>query len=215
MEKKKLAGAVRGVLIPYGVYFIVYTFSGLLFRQLLAERAGAAFCLLLAALCTLPFMIWFYRTYPTPRAAFVFDRAHIGRDILWTLFGILCCSGLNILLTRFGRALQTASYAEARDVLTDGSMAVIVLTEVLAVPLVEEILFRGIIENQVALRYGFSAGIIVSAVFFAILHGNLLQGLYALLSGLALGAAYAKTGRLFVPYVSHAVCNLLAILFSE
>jgi uncharacterized protein len=83
----------------------------------------------------------------------------------------------------------------------------VVLALVLA-PVVEEILFRGMLFPLLALRWGVRAGMVVSALVFGIFHLNVLG---ATVFGLVATVFYIRTSSLLVPMGAHFVNNLLAV----
>lgn len=81
---------------------------------------------------------------------------------------------------------------------------------VIAAPLLEEILFRGIILDGFLKNYKSLHAILVSAFIFALVHGNLVQGLNAFILGALFGWIYWKTKSIIPTIVIHAVNNALA-----
>jgi len=78
----------------------------------------------------------------------------------------------------------------------------------LVAPVTEEFLFRGIILQRWATKWGIRAGLLSSSLFFGFLHPNPI-GLTLL--GIILGILYIKTRSLIVPIVFHALNNILAV----
>lgn len=75
-------------------------------------------------------------------------------------------------------------------------------------PLLEELVFRGIILQKWAIKWGIKAGILTSSLLFAICHLNLnilplfiLATIYCVL--------YFKTGKLIVPIICHSLHNTI------
>lgn len=81
-------------------------------------------------------------------------------------------------------------------------------------PVAEEYVFRGAILRVLADALGKRgrwAAIATSAVLFAIVHGNMAQGLGALIIGLILGWMYVRTGSIVPGVVLHWVNNSVAV----
>ena len=88
------------------------------------------------------------------------------------------------------------------------------VVNLVAIPaLVEEITYRGIILGTLR-PYGDKFAIIISAVFFALLHRNMAQFPNALLLGLALGYFMVKTNSIWTTMILHATNNLLVLILS-
>lgn len=83
---------------------------------------------------------------------------------------------------------------------------------VAALPAVcEEVLFRGVILQGLR-RFGDRFAIIVSSVFFMLMHGNPDQTIYPLMSGIVMGYVFVKTGDLKYSMIIHFVNNFLSIV---
>jgi len=86
------------------------------------------------------------------------------------------------------------------------------ISVVILAPLLEEILFRGIILEGLLKNYSPAKAILGSAVLFGAVHFNIWQGIAGLLAGLFLGWVYWKTRSLVPCILIHAVNNLLAFV---
>ncbi|NAW51079.1 CPBP family intramembrane metalloprotease [Elizabethkingia argentiflava] len=89
-------------------------------------------------------------------------------------------------------------------------MALFLMTSFFA-PVLEEIIFRGIIQKGM-INKGVSPAksIFISAVIFGLVHANPWQFLGALLIGLIFGYVYFKTKTLLLPILLHAFNNFLS-----
>jgi len=76
-------------------------------------------------------------------------------------------------------------------------------------PLVEELVFRGILLQRWSVKWGVRRGLVASSVLFGALHLNNPLGLT--LFGLAMGVLYVRTCSLWVPIACHALNNLAAV----
>ncbi len=76
-------------------------------------------------------------------------------------------------------------------------------------PLVEELIFRGILLQRWSLKWGLRWGIVASSVLFGILHLSNPIGLT--LFGLVMGLLYVRTRSLWVPIACHSLNNLAAV----
>jgi len=89
--------------------------------------------------------------------------------------------------------------------LTDG-LSSIVLVSILA-PVIEELLFRGIILRSFLQQYSRSRAIVYSAVVFGFAHLNIHQFVTALAVGLVIGKIYERTRSLLPGMLLHAFYN--------
>lgn len=85
----------------------------------------------------------------------------------------------------------------------------IVLLVVVIAPVVEELIFRGVLLQRWATKWGMRRALVGSSVLFGLLHVNNPVGLT--LFGLAMGLAYVRTRSLWVPIVCHGLNNLAGV----
>ena len=76
-------------------------------------------------------------------------------------------------------------------------------------PLTEECIFRGALQNHFESRLG-GVALLVSTVYFAILHADPLSMLNAFFAGLVLGLVYVRTRSLWAPVIVHGLFNFFA-----
>lgn len=118
----------------------------------------------------------------------------------------------NVVSTYLMQLIQMAGGAElenpvAESVNSAPLWATVIFTVILA-PILEEIVFRGILcRRLLALGEGFA--IVLSAAFFALLHGNFYQLFYAFLLGCFFAFVYIKTGRLIYSVLMHVFINFM------
>ncbi|GET23135.1 hypothetical protein JCM18694_33810 [Prolixibacter denitrificans] len=86
------------------------------------------------------------------------------------------------------------------------------LSIVVAAPLLEEILFRGVILEGLLKNYSPAKAIIWSAAIFAVAHLNPWQGVGALLLGLVIGWVYWKSNSIIPGMLIHFVNNLIGYI---
>jgi len=79
---------------------------------------------------------------------------------------------------------------------------------VIVAPITEEFLFRGVLLQRWATKWGIRPALIGSAILFGILHANFV-GLT--IFGFMMGLLYLKTRTLLIPIACHAFNNALAV----
>ena len=89
------------------------------------------------------------------------------------------------------------------------------LMVVVAAPILEETLFRGVILKALLKKYNPYVAILISAIAFGVFHMNPWQFLYATVLGLFLGYMYWKTRSLFYPIVIHMILNGTAFFAAQ
>lgn len=90
----------------------------------------------------------------------------------------------------------------------------LILAAGILVPILEELLFRGIIFSMLEkIKKGWFA-VVVSAILFAFAHMNLIQGVYTFIMGLISGFIYLKTKDLRWTILMHMTINTISAFTS-
>ena len=139
------------------------------------------------------------------------------KDVLGSLvvgFGICGISGLWIMLAEQLPSLQKsveAMNAGAENIAGGNAFGTFMIA-VIAAPVVEEILFRGIVLRSIRKFSPVWASILISSVLFGVYHLNIVQAAYATLMGIAAGILYEKKRNLLFPILVHFANNLITML---
>lgn len=132
------------------------------------------------------------------------------------LAGITMALALNNLLI-YSRLTEifAEGYDEVADLIYSGNVWLEVLTTALLVPVVEEMIFRGLIYRRLRVMAGVTPAIIASAILFGLYHMNVLQAIYASLLGLVLAFACERFHSIVAPILIHMGANLFSVLATE
>ncbi len=123
--------------------------------------------------------------------------------------------GLNLLLELLEITDNSAAYQKILDNQYSMSLWLGLALYVLAAPLAEELLFRGIIYNCLRRVMKPLAAMAVAAAFFGAYHGNSVQGIYGFLMGCLMIYGYEYFGDFRVPVAMHMLINLISYLCSN
>jgi membrane protease YdiL (CAAX protease family) len=99
------------------------------------------------------------------------------------------------------------------QLLSDRNVPVSALLLVVVAPLTEETLFRGIFLHGFLANYSTGPAVVLSALFFAVLHLNPWQFFGAFFLGLYLALLYVWTRSLSACILGHALANGLPLVF--
>lgn len=99
-------------------------------------------------------------------------------------------------------------YAEQSQNLVQGPFIYLLISNVVMAPLIEEILFRGLVLNRLRKVMPVWAAVVISSVFFGLMHGQILWIIYTSLVGLILGLTAWKMKSALAPMFMHFVFNL-------
>lgn len=81
-------------------------------------------------------------------------------------------------------------------------------------PIVEEIVFRGVLYNRIRKFYSMKLAVVFSALLFGFFHANLPQFLYGTLMGGLMAVCYGYIGCFAAPVLMHMSANLFIFLVS-
>lgn len=94
------------------------------------------------------------------------------------------------------------------------SLIYLILTLCISAPIIEEIVCRGIILGGFLKKFSPNFSIFLSALIFAVMHGNIHQGINAFILGLFFGYIYYKTKSLYLTMFCHFINNTFVLLSS-
>ncbi len=101
-----------------------------------------------------------------------------------------------------------AEIQESAGFLNEPSVILILYVCIMG-PISEEIMFRGLTYHYLKKALPVWLAIIMQAVFFALAHMNILQGIYTFLMGLLLGVIAEKTGSIVWGMIVHIIVNII------
>ncbi|WP_426391691.1 CPBP family intramembrane glutamic endopeptidase [Variovorax sp. R-27] len=120
-------------------------------------------------------------------------------------------SALNLLM----RVVPLSAWEESMfSRMADGSIAAVLAVCVLA-PLLEEMLFRGIVLRGFLQRYPRGQAIFMSALFFGAAHMNIYQFVVGFVMGTVLAWLYERTRSLIPCIALHAAYNTTTLLLAD
>lgn len=98
---------------------------------------------------------------------------------------------------------------------TPGQGVIVVVCIAAIVPVIEELLFRGLLLFGLERRYGAGFALLVSACCFGIVHMAAVPALYATVAGLILGSLALMTRSVWPGIALHAAVNAVPVLLPE
>lgn len=119
-------------------------------------------------------------------------------------------SYLTIFIEAFGIKLTSPDIALPTGFL---GFTITMIRIVVCAAMTEEICMRGYVMGNLR-AYGDKFAILMSALLFALMHGNLIQAPFAFLSGIIIGYLTVKTGSLWTGIFIHAINNGVSVVIS-
>ena len=122
----------------------------------------------------------------------------------------IATSYLTVIMGIFGFELSSPDIPMPGG--TSGVVTSIVRIVVVAA-VAEELTLRGYVMGNLR-KYGDKFAILVSALVFALMHGNLIQAPFALIAGFGIGYLTVKTGTVWTGIAIHAANNFISTAIS-
>lgn len=233
LKKDNPATKVWAVVYPLGMYYAVIVIVMYLAQWILgADESHYMLCQIIASVAAIPVIYPFYRqdrtmdrSESTQRES---DRQKAEAQIhpagmrkylshaLWIIV-ISACIGisLNNIISMSPLVSVSEGYAEASRNFYGSTIALELLGSAIITPLLEELLYRGIIYARIRQMAGMLPAVLISALVFALMHFNLVQFLYAFLLGIVLALFMEKTGHMYGAVIGHMTANAIAVVRTE
>lgn len=138
------------------------------------------------------------------------------RLFLWTAFGMSCCIVSNIAISFFVIFVKNLTGIELKqgDMLEPSSAfdCVMIVIGLAIIPAICEEFAMRCCSLQLLKKYGKGFGVFAVSVVFGLLHGNVVQFIFAFIMGLVLGLATIKTNSIAPAVLIHAFNNGVSAL---
>lgn len=177
---------------------------------------------LVAANALIILLVWLY-VRKDGRAAKL-GLTHWGKDGAAATLRIAAILIAAALLFNIGYTVLIGSKLEMQQALremlsaipqTGLNIATILFATVILAPVVEELIFRGMLQKSLSHKMPIWAAIAVSAAIFSAMHGDLNSAPALMIIGAIFGTLYYLTGSLRVTIAAHLANNLFAMLASN
>ena len=132
--------------------------------------------------------------------------------------GLAVCFGLSFLLIMLQMAFPGFRASQVAG--TGGALSVVpfwfrLLGLGVVIAVAEEYIFRGLIFKRQRETNGFVRSMMMSSLFFAIIHSTTIQMIYAFALGLLCAYVYEKFGSLIAPIILHVAASVTSLLLVE
>jgi membrane protease YdiL (CAAX protease family) len=156
-----------------------------------------------------------YRRFPVRQLSGWFRTGIIattGTALLWIIPTMFILGAFNLglvtLLKSRGVSLDPQPITHAlRDVSNPSLLALAALALAVGAPLMEEIVFRGVLYSNARRWFPKWYALTASSLFFAVVHGNLLSFIPLAALGAIFAEVYDRTRNLAVPVIMHGFFN--------
>lgn len=225
------------ILLPMLIYFLVYDVVGMLLSiaaSHIGRKIGGSFYESMLAntetvngiLVIVTLIITMLVLLPVSEWEFFFNNKIVRKEekkpitvsirtaIVFVIMAVSASIGFNMLfelLHIVDMSEQYSAVAQAQGAVWSG---VGILLYGIVSPLAEETLFRGLLYNRMKQYFSKVWAMILSALFFGIYHGNLVQGLYGFILGMVMVWLYEMYGKWYVPVIFHGIVNISSWLLA-
>lgn len=176
------ATALITVLSCGVVFSLLMHYKKLGYRQLFNSSSNSAVSIILALIIPLLFTV--------------------GGGVFWI------SDITNLLVLYF--PIDESEYLMSARLMDSGFASLLVVC--LIAPVVEEMLFRGLILRSFLVNYSVNRAIVLSSLLFALFHMNLYQLPVAFIAGCLFAWLYVRTRSLWASILAHALYNACAML---
>ena len=184
-----------------------------------ATMSQALSMTLLAGLATAPILIFIYirdNNKDRRNGTFVkYKLNNILKHLLIIPFGVFNMLWANYfvaLLQLVMPKFMLESYTDTQQIIEGGGFLMQLVTAGIVAPIVEELIFRGLVYRRTKKMTGTIAAAILSAALFGVFHGNWVQAPYAFIIGIVAVFVYEKFKSIVAPIMLHMSANILSVL---
>lgn len=138
-------------------------------------------------------------------------------ELSWLLPIIIFGASLNVFISGVMAFIPLPkgwvdAYVESYNSTESGNTIIAIVVTVLMAPIVEEIIFRGLIYTRLKSGMPIMAAAILSSLIFGLMHGNLIWGSYAFVLGMLLVWVFEKFKSLAANILVHFAFNVVGVL---
>lgn len=219
-KNSSLAAKIWYIAYPFLFYYAVMLTVMTIARWIVGSgNEHYVTCQLFATLVTIPFMMPFYRQdqalrgIPVKKPAITRKKSMTALWVIGTaaLIGI----GLDNMISMSPLIEMSAGYREANAGFYGGTLVMELMCSALFTPILEELVFRGILFPRLKELLPGWAAVIGSSLLFAVVHVNIVQFIYALLLGIVLALFADRGENVCYAVFGHMTINLIAVLRTE
>lgn len=171
----------------------------------------------IACLCLLPIFIYMFRKDEAKRkaAGVVYSKkAPVFMYVSLLLFCLCSHYVLQNIINLSEITTKVESYEAVQKTLYAKGIGVQILVLGILNPICEELIYRGLIFRRERESGGFLQAGIFSSLIFSVVHGNMVQMIYAFVVGILLAYLYEKFGSVWAPIAGHIIMNMTSVLLT-
>ena len=208
---KKIIGRIWGIIYVPIIYMAVQIIVVSIFIAVGLSLISAT---LVSALISIIIFYFIWRkdkkTLEKPIKSFTMLRAFLVIAIAICLY-FVTTYGLSLF---YNPEVEQQQESMRNFMLSDSLIMQIVCIAIMA-PIVEELLFRGIVFNRLRKFAPIWVAVIIQALLFGLMHFNSVQSIYTIFVGIVFALIYLKIKSLWAPMLAHCVYNLIPVIIVQ
>jgi len=213
MAKKDVSKGISALLLTILVLLLGLS----LCRQWLPAFGPGLTALIYGVVYLLPIIIYMKRKRYKPRTALRTKLPGIRYLPLAVFFGLsicLICVLINVGSNALFRSVFHAEFQPSIVDLSSENLGTLMVTSVLLPALVEELLFRGLVQSEYE-KYGTTIGVVLTSLIFAVFHTSPAQIPALFVAGACYGVMTLIFRSVWPAVIAHAVNNCVAVLINR
>ena len=119
--------------------------------------------------------------------------------------------GLNLLIAAIKLNEIFPGYDQMAEQMFEESKIVVLLSSLIAAPIMEELIFRGLCYGRIRQFAGKGMTILITGLLFGLYHMNLVQLIYAFIMGMFFALLYERYREIRLTMLAHFAANLCAV----
>ena len=215
-----MAAKIWYIAYPFLFYYAVMLVIMTLAQWVIgSDNEHFVACQLIATLITIPFMTPFYRQDQAlagiPRRRPEVTKKKMVFAVLVVVVTTCIGIGLNNIISMTPLVSISVGYQEANAGFYGSTLVLELLSSALFTPILEELVFRGILFTRLKGVMPRVFAVPISAILFAMMHFNIVQFIYAFLLGIVLALLMERGQSVFYAMLGHMTVNLIAVIRTE
>lgn len=186
------------------------------------SQLGSSFLLTVTffgALMTVPFLILIKHLDLKKQkliGAYGYKSVAIPKYLLIIPFAVTFMYSANMIVTMIEKIFPSISHSfdETAKAIYGANIYIQIATAVILGPIVEELIFRGLMYIRLKRMFGGAVAALVTGLIFGIYHMNISQGIYAFIFSYAAIFVYEKYKNICAPIIFHMAANGVSVLVS-
>ena len=131
--------------------------------------------------------------------------------LLWVVLGV----GLNVITVFILTILPELFTQQPIDGMIGNNLLLEIITIALFMPILEEIIFRGIVQKRLIKIMKLPVALVLQALIFALVHFSFVQGTYAFILGIIVGLVYIWSGSIWSAIIVHVAFNATSVVMTN